>query len=44
MSKAELLRRYARERLAPPPPVRENPLWELVGTSASDASVPEGHP
>jgi len=31
VSKGELLRQYARERLKPPPPVREDPLWELVG-------------
>jgi hypothetical protein len=36
MSKAELLRRYARERLEPPPPVRENPLWELVDDADND--------
>lgn len=31
VSKAELLRRYARERLKPLPPIEEDPLWELVG-------------
>ena len=31
VSKAELLRRYARERLAPLPPIQEDPLWEMVG-------------
>ena len=36
VSKAELLRRYARERLGPPPPVREDPLWELVGVDDAD--------
>ena len=36
VSKAELLRRYARERLGPPPPVREDPLWELVGVADAD--------
>ena len=36
VSKAELLRRYARERLEPPPPVREDPLWELVGVDDAD--------
>lgn len=36
MPKAELLRRYARARLEPPPPVREDPLWELVGADDAD--------
>ncbi len=36
VSKAELLRRYARERLEPLPPVREDPLWELVGVDDAD--------
>lgn len=31
VSKAELLRRYARERLRPLPPLEEDPLWEMVG-------------
>jgi Ribbon-helix-helix protein, copG family len=31
VSKAELLRRYARERVKPLPPIQEDPLWELVG-------------
>lgn len=31
VSKAELLRRYARERVQPLPPIQEDPLWELVG-------------
>lgn len=31
VSKAELLRRYARERLRPLPPIEEDPLWEMVG-------------
>jgi hypothetical protein len=30
-SKAALIRRYVRERLEPLPPIREDPLWELVG-------------
>ena len=38
VSKAELLRRYARARLEPPPPVREDPLWELVGADDNDPS------
>jgi hypothetical protein len=36
VSKAELLRRYARERLKPLPPVRADPLWELVGVDDAD--------
>ena len=31
VSKAALIRRYVRERLAPLPPLHEDPLWELVG-------------
>jgi hypothetical protein len=31
VSKAELLRRYAREHVKPLPPIHEDPLWELVG-------------
>ncbi len=31
VSKAELLRRYAGERLAPLPELSQDPLWELVG-------------
>ena len=30
-SKAALIRRYVRERLKPLPPIREDPLWDLVG-------------
>ena len=36
VSKAELLRRFARERLRPLPPVRDDPLWELVGADDAD--------
>jgi len=36
VSKAELIRRYVRERVEPLPPLHEDPLWELVA-SASDA-------
>ena len=32
VSKAELIRRFVRERLTPLPSIREDPLWELVGT------------
>jgi Ribbon-helix-helix protein, copG family len=35
VSKAALIRRYVRERLAPLPPLHEDPLWEFAG--ASDA-------
>jgi hypothetical protein len=31
VSKAALIRRYVRERLRPLPPIREDPLWDLVG-------------
>lgn len=31
VSKAELIRRYVRERVNPLPPLHEDPLWELVG-------------
>jgi hypothetical protein len=32
VSKSALIRRYIRERLKPLPPLREDPLWELIGT------------
>jgi hypothetical protein len=31
VSKAALIRRYVGERLRPLPPIREDPLWDLVG-------------
>jgi hypothetical protein len=31
VSKAELIRRYVREKIRPLPPIEEDPLWELVG-------------
>lgn len=31
VSKAELLRRYAREKLAPLPRIEDDPLWGMVG-------------
>jgi hypothetical protein len=31
VSKAALIRRYVGERLRPLPPLRDDPLWELVG-------------
>ena len=31
VSKAELLRRYARERLSPLPELHADPLWQMVG-------------
>jgi hypothetical protein len=40
VSKAALIRRYVRERLAPLPPLQEDPLWEFVG--GSDAEPVEG--
>ena len=30
-SKGALVRRYVREKLRPLPPIREDPLWEMVG-------------
>lgn len=36
VSKAALIRRYVRERLAPLPPLREDPLWEFVGGSDAE--------
>ena len=41
VSKAELLRRYARERLQSLPPVREDPLWELVGVDDAEDDTGE---
>jgi len=42
VSKAELLRRYARLQLDPLPPIEEDPLWELVGAvDAEPAEVDE---
>jgi hypothetical protein len=31
VSKAALIRRYVRERLRPLPPLKEDPLWGMVG-------------
>jgi hypothetical protein len=36
VSKAALIRRYVRERLAPLPPLHEDPLWEFVGGSDAE--------
>ena len=36
VSKAELLRRYARVRMEPLPPIHEDPLWALVGSVDAD--------
>lgn len=41
VSKAELLRRYARERLQPLPPIEEDPLWEMVGVFDDDVDPNE---
>ena len=35
-SKAALIRRYVAERIKPLPPIREDPLWELVGSVDAD--------
>jgi hypothetical protein len=31
VSKAALIRRYVRDELRPLPPIRDDPLWEMVG-------------
>ena len=36
-SKAALIRRFVRERVAPLPPIEEDPLWEMVGADSYDA-------
>ena len=36
VSKAALIRRYVRERLAPLPPLHEDPLWAFVGGSDAE--------
>jgi hypothetical protein len=35
-SKAALIRRFVRERVAPLPPIEEDPLWEMVGADDYD--------
>ena len=35
-SKAALIRRFVRERVAPLPPIEEDPPWEMVGTDSYD--------
>lgn len=30
-SKAALIRRFVRERVAPPPPIDDDSLWQMVG-------------
>jgi hypothetical protein len=35
-SKAALIRRFVRERVAPLPPIEEDPLWEMVGADSYD--------
>jgi hypothetical protein len=35
-SKAALIRRFVRERVAPLPPIEEDPLWEMVGVDSYD--------
>lgn len=39
LSKAELLRRYARERVDEVPPPAEDPLWRLAGVAGEDIEV-----
>jgi hypothetical protein len=35
-SKAALIRRFVRERVAPLPPIQEDALWEIVGADDYD--------
>jgi Ribbon-helix-helix protein, copG family len=35
-SKAALIRRFVRERVAPLPPIQEDSLWEIVGADDYD--------
>ena len=35
-SKAALIRRFVRERVAPLPPIEEDSLWEIVGADDYD--------
>lgn len=35
-SKAAIIRRYVRDRLNPLPPLRDDPLWDLVGLVDGD--------
>ena len=35
-SKAALIRRFVRERVAPLPPIEEDPLWEMVAADDYD--------
>lgn len=35
-SKAALIRRFVRERVAPLPPIEEDPLWLMVGADSYD--------
>lgn len=35
-SKAALIRRFVRERVAPLPPFEQDPLWEMVGVDDYD--------
>ncbi len=35
-SKAALIRASLRKTLRPPPPIREDPLWEMVGASEAE--------
>lgn len=39
-SKAALIRRFVREKVKPPPPLEEDPLWQMVGAiDAEPANV-----
>jgi hypothetical protein len=38
-SKAALIRRFVRERVAPLPPIQDDPLWEMVGADSYDSGT-----
>jgi hypothetical protein len=38
-SKGALIRSYVRERLRPLPPIREDPLWQMVGAGGHAGPV-----
>lgn len=35
-SKAALIRRFVREKVAPAPPIEEDAIWQMVGTLSFD--------
>lgn len=40
VSKAEIVRRCLRDRIEPPPPIEEDPLFKLFGTGTSEPLPP----